>query len=115
MCRNIEQYIRGATSSERTILWKILKRMIKNTKEKAQLKCINTQQWGNYYKGLLTESHNLEEMRKIKHMEIRDSTDQILTLNEVQVNIKFIKNGISADAGGIVPELIEYEFKIYDA
>lgn len=82
-CKNIEQNIGGARSSES---WRRIKSLRNNTTEKTQITYIKEERWQDYYRKLLTENRPrfIETQDEDKQDGIENTTEEILvTLKEI--------------------------------
>lgn len=99
-CMQIESQIGGTRSTE---VWRVIKSMKTNTKNKRQ-NTIKIEEWKKHYENLLVE--NRDEYRLESETETEHAVLDI-TKEEVLKALKTMKNGKAAGPGGVVVELLK--------
>ncbi|XP_060530421.1 craniofacial development protein 2-like [Cylas formicarius] len=96
VCKNVEQYIGGTRNSES---WRLIKSLRTNRKGKVHLEYIPDTMWEIYYKKMLTEDRPtfIGENSETTSDEQKDIN---LSLEEVKMAIKNMKNNKAAGPGG---------------
>lgn len=107
-CRLVEENIGGRKATE---AWRILKTLRTEKKETAPINLISHTQWKDYYQKLLTEDRAQflledDDENNISNITIKDDDD--ITVNEIKIALRTMKNGRAPGPGGIPIELIKH-------
>lgn len=104
-CAEIDTYIGGRRCSE---VWKFLRSVKTEYKDRANVEIIPTGEWNSYYKKLLAEDRTSFITNEMITKEIA-TEDKLITVTteEVEAAVKKLKIGKAAGPGNIPAELLK--------